>query len=397
MKLLRLKIFLSYILGYVRIKVESVFLERFINICISKKILIWNIKREKSTILYTNISISDFRKIKGIAKKTKSSIQIQEKKGIPFLIHKYRKRKIFFILFSLIIIGIIIMSNFIWNIEIVGNTNIPKQEIVESLNNQGLKIGSFKKNINTSEIINKIRLLRNDISWMGIDIKGTNVIVQIKEMDKAPEIINKDEYCNIISDKIGIITKINVQEGIASVEVGDLVQKGDMLVRGYLEGKYTGVRYVHSIADIEIKTWYSKKEKFYFTTQIPVPTGKIEEKYSLNINNFKINFYKTLSKFQKYDTISERKKVILFPNFYIPIEIEKKINKEYKMVSKTYTEEELTEIAKNKLEQEIMKEIKEESNIINKQQNIYKGDDFLEIEIIYEVIENVGVKEKIFI
>ena len=396
MRILGLKIILSHILGYVRIRVESVFIERFINICISKKILIWNIKREKSTILYANISIGDFKKIKQIARKTKSNIQIQEKNGIPFIIHKYRKRKIILLLFSIIFIGLVVMSNFIWNIEVVGNTNIPKDEIIENLNKEGLKIGSLKKSINTDKVINKVRLLRDDISWMGIDIKGTNVIVEIKERDKAPEIINKEDYCNIISDKTGIITKINVQEGVAAVKVGDLIKKGDVLVQGYLEGIYTGVRYVHSIADIEVKTWYSKKEKFYFETEIPVATGETEKKYSLYINNFKINFYKTLSKFQNYDTINERKKILLFPNFYIPIQIEKKTNKEYKIINNTYTEDELLEVATDKLSREIIEEIQEETNIINKQINTYKADKYIEVEMIYEVIEKAGVQEKIF-
>ena len=59
-----LKILLNYITGYVNIKVESYFIERFINICISKKILLWNIKRSKSSILYANISIRDYKKLR---------------------------------------------------------------------------------------------------------------------------------------------------------------------------------------------------------------------------------------------------------------------------------------------------------------------------------------------
>ena len=70
-----LKIILNYILGYVRIKVESMFIERFINMCMSKKIFLWNMKREKSTILYSNISIRDYKRIREISKKTKSQIK----------------------------------------------------------------------------------------------------------------------------------------------------------------------------------------------------------------------------------------------------------------------------------------------------------------------------------
>ena len=120
-KYLFLKIWLNYIIGYVNIKVEGYFLERFINICISKKIFLWNIKRKKSSLLYANISINDYKKIKQVAKKTKSRVKIEEKKGLPFILHKYRKRKIFLCLLFLVIIGLIVTSNVIWNIDVIEN------------------------------------------------------------------------------------------------------------------------------------------------------------------------------------------------------------------------------------------------------------------------------------
>ena len=152
-----LKIILNYILGYVTIRVEGLFLERFINICTSKKILLWSIKRKQATLLYANIGINDYKKIRPICKKTKSKINIQSKKGIPFLLHKYRKRKLFIVLLITVLITLFASSNFIWNIEISGNTNISKEEIIQSLNEEGLRIGKAKSEINLAEIINRIR------------------------------------------------------------------------------------------------------------------------------------------------------------------------------------------------------------------------------------------------
>ena len=390
-----LKIWLSYIIGYVNIKVESYFLERFINICISKKIFLWNIKRKKSSILYANISIKDYKRLKEITKKTKSRVKIESKKGIPFLLHKYRKRKIFLSFFIIVLIGLIVTSNFIWNIEIVGISKISKEEIIQVLNENGLKIGTNRNKIDTNILINNVRLQRDDIAWIGIRMKGTNAIVEIKEVDKAPEIIDENESCNIVSNKNASITKINVQNGTAATQVGDIVKEGDTLVLGYMEGKYTGIRYVHSSADIEAKVWYSKKEKFYFNQEINVATGATEEKYSLNLNNFKINLYKTLSKFQNYDTINESKKLMLFSNFYLPIEIIKTTNYEYEKQNKTYTEEELTEIATKELKELLIQEIERKENILNEQVNVYKNEDYIEVEVIYEVLENIGIKEKI--
>lgn len=219
------KIVLNYILGYVNISIEGYFIERFINICISKNILLWNLKRKKSSFLYTNIGMKDFKKIKQIAKKTKCRVKIERKRGLPFILNRYKKRKIFAIFLFIIIIGILSVSNFVWNIEVTGNDKISTQEVLNNLNDSGLKIGMLKQKINTKEIINKIRLERDDISWMGIHTKGTNIIVEIVEADKKPEIIDENEYCNIVSNVDGIITKIDTQNGTALVKQGDIVKK----------------------------------------------------------------------------------------------------------------------------------------------------------------------------
>ena len=219
------KILIYYILGYVNISVEGYFIERFINICISKRILLWNLKRKKSSFLYANIGMKEFKKIKQIAKITKCRVKIEQKKGLPFILNRYKKRKIFIIALLTVILFIFGISNFVWNIEIIGANTINPEEIIQSLNNYGLKSGTLKSKINTKEIINSLRLQRNDIAWVGIHLKGTNAIIEIVEADKKPDIVDENEYCNIVSQKDGIITKINVQNGTALVKEGDIVKK----------------------------------------------------------------------------------------------------------------------------------------------------------------------------
>lgn len=389
------KILIFYILGYLNIEVEGIFVERFINICKSKGILLWNIKMKKGVLLYANIGIKDYKNIRTIAKKTGTKIRIKKKCGIPFILNRYKKRKIFVAILILALVLIGSMSNFVWNIEVSGNEKISKEEILMSLEEEGLKIGTYKEKIDANTIIQNIRLKRDDIAWMGITIKGTNAHIEIKESTLAPEIIDEDEYCNIVADKECMITKISVQNGTAVAKVGDIVKTGDILVNGYLEGKYTGFRYVHAVADIQAKVWYSKKEKIYLTQEVATETGNTEEKYSLNIKNFKINFYKTLSKFENYDTINESKRLKLFSNFYLPIEIIKTTNKEYIIKDVTYTEEEVVEIWKPKIEEELKTQIDNHENIINEQTNIYENDGYIEIEVIYEVLEDIGVEQKI--
>lgn len=390
-----IQIFKNYLFGYVRITIEGYFIERLMNLCSNKSILMWNSKREKQTILEVNVGVKDFKKVVKLAKQAKCRVNIKQKKGIPFIFNRYRKRKIFFI-FLLLIIGVIaVLSNFVWNIEIVGNEKIQKDEILETLQKEGLQIGTVKSKVDTKEIINKMRLDRNDLAWVGVEIKGTNAIVKIVEADQKPEIIKEDEYCNIVAKKAGIIEKISAVNGTPLVQKGDVVKAGTPIIGGWLEGKFTGTRYVHANGSVQAKVWYSENVKIPLKQVVSKETGNEETKYSLRINNFTINFYKTLSKFQKYDTIEQNKKLKLFLDFYLPIEIVQKNNKELVEETINYTKEQArnkaVEEAKSKLEQQV----EDKQNILNTYINYEETEEYIEAQVIYEVLEEIGTKEKI--
>lgn len=392
---MQFKIFMNYIFGFVEIVVEGFYIERFINICINQKIFLWNLKRDKSTIIHAKVSIHDFKKLKHVCKKTGCKMKICKKKGLPFFMNRYKKRKVFVILLVCIFWCIVSLSNFIWNIEVTGNNTIPTEEILQIANDNGIKVGKLKNKIETKEVINQLRLKRDDLAWVGIEIKGTNIIIKVVEADLKPEIIDEDEYCNIVAKKPGMILKISAQNGTPLVKQYEIVKKGDILIGGWIEGKYTGTRYVHSQGEVQAKVWYTNKQKVFLKDKQKEETGMVENKYSLNINNFKINLYKTLSNFEKYDTIEENKKLKLFSDFYLPIELIKYTNKEYQEEEITYTIEEAKNIGIERAEEELRKQIEDTEKILDKHINVYENAEYIEIEVIYEVQESIGTKEKI--
>lgn len=385
---------LQYIKGYVHIVVEGYYIERFINICNTKNILLWNLKKENSILLRACVEVTKFKELKEICKKTKCKIKIEGKKGVPFVIRKYKKRKFFIALFLFMVLVIISLSNFIWNIDIEGNTNIPKDEIISIASKQGLSTGKLKGKIDTKQVINQIRLERDDIAWVGIEIKGTNAIIKIVEADKKPEIINEDEYCNIISDRDAVITKVSAKNGTPLVKEGDVVTKGDIIIAGWMEGKYTGTRYVHAQGEIQAKVWYSSTQKIGLKETVKQETGNEESKYSVKFNNFQINLHKSVPKFEKYDTIETNKKLKLFSNFYLPIELIEYTYKEYQETIVIRSQEEAKKIGEERATTELLDKI-QGKEILDKQVKIKSENDFIEVEVIYEVEENIGIENKI--
>ena len=389
------KIVFSYILGYLRISIEGYYIERFINICKKRNITIWNLKRNKNTMLFFNVRIKEFKEVCKIVKQLNCKLKIRSKKGLPFLMYKYKKRKAFAILLIIVVFIIGLSSMYVWNVDIIEENNQELPNIRQDIEEAGIKLGTLKSKINSKEIINKIRLKRNDVAWMGIEKKGTNVIVKLVKADQKPEIVDTNEYCNIVSDKTGVITKINAQNGTANVKVGDTINKGDILINGWMEGKYTGIRYVHAKGEIEAKVWYTKNKKIPYILTQTRETGKQENKYSLKINNFEINFLKKYSKFEIYDTIETDSKFRIFSDFYLPISVVKTTFKEKENYTQKYTLEEAKTLGIEELQEELKKEIKDEKKIVNKNINTYEKEDGVEIYVTYEVLENIGTNEKI--
>ena len=392
-----IKLLMRLLFGYVRIEIEGYYVERFINICTNKKILIWNLKREKGVKLYLNIGIDDFKKLSPIIVKTRCKVRILKKRGIPFLIHRYKKRKIFAIFLILILLGIYISSKYVWNIDVEVEEDLKLENIEEDIHLAGINRGMLKSDINKEQAINELLLKRSDIAWVGIDIEGTNVIVKIVKADESPEVIDNSDYCDIVASKKGIITKITAQNGTALVKPGDEVNAGDVLIAGYMEGKYTDKRLVHSLGEVEATVTYEKNMEVKLNEEIYEETGKTENRYEINFGKSKIKLYRKLSKFETYKTTNvEEKNLKVSKDFYLPISITKITNKEQKKTNKSFTMKEAVDFGIETLSKQIEEEIEDKQMITDKKANTEETQNSVIVTVTYEVTENIKKFQKIF-
>ncbi len=390
---MQFKLVENYINGYIKTEIEGYYIERFINACMKEKIVLWGTLRNKGQVIQAKIGIQDYEKAVEIGKQYGCKLKIKKECGLPFLIERYKKRKIFFILFFIVILAIIILSRFIWNIEVIGCEKINGEEILNLIQEEGLRVGTLKNNLKTDEIINKIRLKRDDLAWIGIEVKGTNAIIRVVEAELKPDIIDENSFTNIVATKNAVITSINAQNGTIMVEKGAKVKKGDVLIAGYMEGKYTDKYYVNSNGEVKGEVIYSQSEKIPKKETKKSETGNINKKYAIKFNNFKINFYKRLSKFEKYDTIVSSKKVELFSNFYLPIELIKYTNYEVQESVVEYDKEEAENIGTSRAEEKLNLLINGE--VIDKKIETTERESSYEVVVTYSVIENIGTKEEI--
>lgn len=248
----------NYIRGYVIIIVTGINLERFINICSKRQILLWDIVRTDDRSASMKASLRGFRLMRPAAKKSGCRVHIQKKCGLPFCLNKLKKRKGFRIGLLLFASLLFLTTSMIWDIEIICGDPELVPQVLNVLGEEGIGRGSFKRGLDPKKIASRIALDVEGLAWVGVEIKGVKLHITVKDAIEPPVLIKNNEMFNIIAERDGLITRMEVYAGNALVREGDTVKEGQVLVSGRLQSKNPdfGTRDVHALGRIIARTWY---------------------------------------------------------------------------------------------------------------------------------------------
>lgn len=381
---------LRYFRGYLRISVSGRNVERFINICMRRNILLWDIKRVKTNTSTMKISVKGFRDIREIAKKSACSIRIVGKRGLPFSFFRHRRRRGLAIGVGIFATALLVMTSFVWRIEVVGNNRVSEESILISLKEAGISEGRWRYGLDLTAIQNRVLLHQPELSWVGINVLGSKVLVSVSEEIPDPVIVDRKTPCNLVASKDGMIETVVATDGVSVVHAGDTVKAGDLLISGIDDSPRNGVRYLHAMGSVRAKTWstYSKTVSRYGHKL--EKSGEVKTHFTIEILNFDINFFKKGSiPYTKYDTINHVSECRITKNFYLPVAF------------KTTRYEELVPIEFERT----LDEAKEDAlNEIEKEQGTYQtrhiswipsGDAEGTLTVTYETIEEIAVMQPI--
>ncbi len=342
-----------WLIGYLTVHISGTSPERFINLCSSKRIYLWNIVRDNEKYIFC-LSVRNYKKLKPIFRKTRLIPKIKQKHGLPFFVHRNRKRKGFFIGILLCAVLVHIMSLYIWDIDVSGGSKYTPEAILKFLSTNDIKPGIKKKKIDGSKIEEDIRLAYDDIGWVSAEVKGTRLIVKITETNMPVPIVEATAPSHMVATKDAVIKEIVTRTGTPKVKAGDVVRKGDILVSGVVEvmDDFGGVldrKPVIASADIVCSSYYDYKDSFPLTHTIRIFTGHKKTGYYINILGRKLFLYNPRYSYNMYDIIVNENTIHITDSFYLPLQYGTIIVREYIEQKDKYTKEEAEDIANNKL------------------------------------------------
>jgi similar to stage IV sporulation protein len=387
----------NYIRGYVIIIVKGRSIERFINICARRQILLWDIMRRDSSSAVMKASLKGFAMMRVAARKSGCRVHITKRCGLPFFFGHFRKRKGFKAGLIIFAIMMFLLTSMIWDIEIEGCGADIAGKIEEALASGHIRKGMFKFGLNPNAIARNVLMSVDGIAWAGVQIKGVKLTVTIRPSVPRP-VMRGDEACNVVAERDGIVTSIEVLAGSAKVKEGDTVRKGQVLVSGRIESKTPefGAKDIHALGRVIARTWYDIRIPIVDEYTRRERTGKTLEKKYIRLLNWKLKLPGGRNKFEIYDTDSHDKTIAGPFNIRLPIGVTVETIYEVNETVVRLSPEEAKAMAIEKARRDLTRMLPEDCRVVDEKINLEGNDaEGMYIELIFECEEDIGGLEPI--
>jgi similar to stage IV sporulation protein len=381
--------------GQVKIKVVGTGIERFINECVRQNINIWEVKRHPDSSITGSLPLKDLHKLRRIVRKSDCKLSFVGGRGLPFLLKKALYNSGFMIGIVSCLILLFVLSNMVWGIQIQGAKPETEHLIRKELQAIGVETGKFQFMVsNPDEIQTHLSETINAITWVGVELKGTTFHFRVVEKNQPKEV----EFFSprhLVAKKTAVIAKMFVEEGQPMVTIHDYVQKGDLLVSGFIgqEGK---IEVVSARGEIMGETWYDAKVTVPLKTTFNVLTGKSKTFHYLKVLNWNVPIWGFgKHEFQEFETSLDEKS-FKFLKWTLPIGYNKRSISESEKVERVYNKEEAIEVGLENGRNELKEQLNEQAMIKGEKilhKSIENGK--VKLTIHYQVIEEISTVQPI--
>ena len=193
---------------------------RFVNLCRNNGIELRHLIRKENAI-QMEIDAKNFKKLRPLVRKTHVKIHILNRQGPAFFFYRHRRRW-WFLLGAAACAGIIyVLSLFIWQIDIDGNSKYTEDLILQALAQMNVKTGCRKSEIDLPKIEEELRIMYNEITWVSASITGTKLQIELREGNLKTSEVSESGPADLVADEDAVITNLVVRQGTAAVHYGD--------------------------------------------------------------------------------------------------------------------------------------------------------------------------------
>lgn len=278
-----------------------------------------------------------------------AELRVLRRRGFLHFLRRFRRRMYLLLIPLPFIILFMLLSTFLWEIDVSGNETVSRAEILAALESVGVYPGVNGLRLDNPQIRSRMQEKLSELSWCTVQVHGSRALVVVRERRKPPKIVDENAACEVYAGRTGTIDELNILEGKSLVRRGDTVLRGQALISGLLKDQQEELRYVHAMGRVYAWTWYEKSMELPLMTKEKAYTGENKKHYSLKIGDLRLNFYNDSSISQGcYDRITRETRSELF-GLALPVSLVKTEYRAYRLSSLEVPKEEASALLEGRL------------------------------------------------
>ncbi len=378
-----------FLLGYVIIRIEGKNTEHLINRCMDEKPGLSGLRRHGNEYATAEISPKIYHRIKLYARDLGCKISVVRRGGLPFLLLRLKKRKVFCFGFLFAVVAIVWLCSRVWVIDIAETDPMRRQQISQLLTDYGVVCGMPKSALNSSKLQQAILANHSEYTRFRAEAEGTVLRVEVRYATPPPEAVPTDRVRNLVAASDGVIERIVVRSGEAAIAQGASVKAGQLLISGVTTVTDHGNLYVYADGDIIARTNKKLSRSLPLNYFERIKTGRVTKKYHVNIFGKNFNLFFRPPDYSHYDGVITEKPVKFFGEYFLPITLRIYEYNEVAPTPKTRSDKEAEEELKKNLLAELYA-ITGEKNVMSYSFETEKTPEDITVTLQAECLESIG-------
>lgn len=222
--------------GWVRVETEGGYPERLLNMIANEEIAVWGVRFRDERMRFSCFA-RDYRLMRYRARRACVRMRVRQKHGLPFWLHRYRRRKGMLVGLVLYALILAVLSPRIWAIQVVGNGATSAEEILAVAQDMGVRLGARMDDLQIKQLeimgLNRLPTL----AWISVNPSGCVARVEVTERKPTPQVLDLSHPSDMVAVRDGQIVSMTVVSGEKRVMVGEAVSAGTVLIGGRVESE----------------------------------------------------------------------------------------------------------------------------------------------------------------
>lgn len=219
------------ITGYIVVKITGEEKERLINLAMKKGIRFWDYKKINDDY-QVSMRIYEYKRLREVRRRCEVKVSIVKKCGFPVWTYPYKNRWGIVAGLAVMIPLLIYMTGQIWVLKVSGSEFYTEPQVLALAEEFGLYVGARKNDFSGSLVSTQLMESLEKTTWVTVNNKGVVGEILIVDAIQKPEEETSEDIQSIVATRSGVITYVEAKDGMARVEVGDIVREGEVLISG---------------------------------------------------------------------------------------------------------------------------------------------------------------------